>query len=292
MSPKVQVSVSVALPGDKHCNTLSVAARASIQDSFCDNTVKASSMDQNTIQCKASISCGARRQAAGRSLQTDNKATLDADFQVVTKSESAINTNNAAASSIATTVTKEAAGIVKGIIPGATATVDEVSTTKGAKPPAEGPASSGSACSFSGTYTIRPLYAPCSRKYLSYTYGRACSSKSKSITLRASKQVRPGKHSLNWDLNGTGTVPVVGSELSSCKNRALSAPSKPGKRMKLGAGTWSWRVVPRKAGDCSKVNLYSSKRKGYLALDSKCRKFSYSSKPNSKATLWRVTKRK
>ena len=151
---------------------------------------------------------------------------------------------------------------MKGIIPGATATVDEVSTTKGAKPPAEGPASSGSACSFSGTYTIRPLYAPCSRKYLSYTYGRACSSKSKSITLRASKQVRPGKHSLNWDLNGTGTVPVVGSELSSCKNRALSAPSKPGKRMKLGAGTWSWRVVPRKAGDCSKVNLYSSKRKG------------------------------
>jgi hypothetical protein len=135
------------------------------------------------------------------------------------------------------------------------------------------------------------LYSPCSKKYLSYSYSPGCKSKSKSIILRASKQVKRGKSSLNWDLEGSETVPIVGSEIASCKYRNMGAPSKPGKKMKLGGSSWKWEIVPRKASDCSKVNLYSSKRKGYLAIDKKCSKFSYSKSPNSKSTLWRVTKR-
>ena len=143
-------------------------------------------------------------------------------------------------------------------------------------------------CSFSGTYTIRPLFAPCSKKYLSYKYQRGCKSKSRSITMLPSRQVKRGKTSLSWALDGTGTVPIIGGELTSCKYRAMSTASKPGETLMLGPDPSGWKVVPRKAGDCSKVNLYSSKRKGYLALDTKCRKFYYSAKPNSKATLWRV----
>jgi len=293
MSPKVQIVVTVELPANKPCNSLSAGARGSIEDSFCDNTIESSGMDRKDVECKAAMTCGSRRLVPGRSLrQANNKASLKADLQIITKSESAINSNNAAASSIATAAKKNAVGIVKDIIPGAKATVDEVLTKKGTNPPAEGPASSGSSCSFSGTYAIQPLYAPCSKKYLSYKYQRNCKSKSKSITLLPSKQVRRGKTSLNWDLDGTGTVPIVGSELTSCKYSAMSAPSKPGKKMKLGSKPTGWKVVARKASDCSKVNLYSSKRKGYLALDTKCQKFYYSTKPNTKATLWRIKKRK
>lgn len=286
MSPKVQVIVNVVLPADKPCDKLSAAARSAIGESFCDNTIKAAGMDRSDVECKATITCGSRRQFPGRSLsQADSRASLEANLQVVTTSEAAINSNNKAASSIATAAKKKVTGIMKETLPGAKATVEEVSTEMGTKPPTG--ASSGS-CSFSGTYTIRPLYAPCSKKYLSYKYKGKCKGKSKSITLLPSKKVRRGRTSLKWDLDGTESVPIVGSELSSCKYNAMSAPSKPGKKMKLGSRPTGWKVVPRKAGDCSKVNLYSSKRKGYLALDTKCRTFYYATKPNSKSTLWRI----
>ena len=169
--------------------------------------------------------------------------------------------------------------------------MDKVSTTKGCKPTTTTTGNgTPSSCSLSGNYAIRPLYSPCSKRYLTYSYTPGCKSKSKSIKLRSTKQIKRGKTSLDWQLDGTRSVSIVGSELKTCKYRTLAA-SSPGSKMKLGGSTWKWSVVPRTAGDCSNVRLYSSKRKGYLALSEDCKKFSYSKSTEDKGTLWRLVKR-
>jgi hypothetical protein len=278
----VEVKVSIKLK--KPCSSLSASDRAGIAANFCKESIAAAGMDPSEVQCKASVTCDSSKR---RSLQQNgSSASLKADFKVVTTSSDAISSNNAAASSLASVAEAEGAKIVEEIIPGAKASMDKVSTTKGSKPTKTGTSS----CSISGKYAIRPLYSPCSKRYLTYSYKPGCKSKSKSIKLRSTKQIKRGKTSLDWQLDGTRSVSIVGSELKECKYRTLAA-SSPGKNMKLGGSNWKWSVVPRTAGDCSKVRLYSSKRKGYLALSKNCKKFSYSKSTEDKGTLWRLVKR-
>lgn len=293
MSPKVTVVVSITLPSNKPCTSLSNSDRNGIERQFCTDAVSAAGMNAKSVDCVAILSCSSKK----RSLLQSTTASLKANFKIITTSESDISSSNAAAASLASVAKEDSDKIVKDMIPGATASVNTVNTTKGSKPPSGGSTSGSNAgstassvCSLTGTYAIRPLYSPCSIKYLSYSYKPRCKKTSTSVVLRPAKAVGSSS-SLNWEIRASGTkgsVAIVGSKLKKCKTRNLSASTG---TLRLGGSAWTWKVVPAKAGDCSTVMLFSGKRKGYLTLDAACKTFSYGVK-NTKGSLWRVVKRK
>ena len=216
---------------------------------------------------------------------------MKASIKVVTTSNSKVNSANKLAGEIRDSIPDTAEEAVVDVIPGASVDTEDVSVDKGSSVTSSPPdTSSSSICEYDGTYTLKPLYKPCSSAYFSYDY----SCKRSKIKFRKTKQVKKGKSSIDWTIESkNGISTIIGKNRSSCKAFALAAPSKVSKGLNAGGKAWKWKIEPRKSSDCSKVNLYSTNQKRYLAVDTKkCSSLSYTEDKNTKPTLFRITKRK
>ena len=305
MSPSVTASFTINLPSNKPCDTISGSEKSDIENGFCKKMIEKEGLQNAEVQCTASLTCSRSR----RSLQqSSSRATMKTTFKIVNKNVNDIASSNNLASNIKDSLTSGGEDMISEIVPGATATMSDVQLKQGELPPSPPPpvfdkpiwtTESESkpltkTCAYDGLYTIKPLYSPCSKYYL--TFDISC--KGNNIKMRTTKQIKRNKTSLEWKLKSKGGISaIVANGRSGCKYTALSSPTKLSATsgLKISGSSWKWNIVPRKSSDCSKVNLIAvaPRKRSYLAVsETSCKYFSYSKTANTKATLFRISKRK
>jgi hypothetical protein len=304
MSPSITASFTINLPNNKPCDTISGSERADIENGFCKGMIEREGLQNAEVQCTASLKCSTSRRLLQ---QSSSRATMKTAFKIVNKDAKNIASSNNLASNIKDSLTSGGEDLISEIVPGATATISDVQLKQGELPQSPPPPAVyeqpiwnteskpvPKTCEYDGLYSIKPLYSPCSKYYL--TFDISC--KRNKVKMRTTKQIKRNKTSLEWTLRSKGGIStILANGRSKCKYSALSSPttlsSKSG--LKISGSSWKWNIVPRKSSDCTKVNLIAvaPRKRSYLAVsESSCKSFSYSKTANTKATLFRISKRK
>lgn len=145
-------------------------------------------------------------------------------------------------------------------------------------PPPPAPASP-LVCSYSGQFTISPLYSPCNKYYMAYVYPNCANT---NVYLRTTRQLGNKPRRAVWRLlggylNGKAlTTTITATERRRCPTRHLQDTS--GASMLVASPEKQWTISP--AGDgknCDEVNIFSESKQAYLQVPPSCRSFSYAS---------------
>ena len=135
-------------------------------------------------------------------------------------------------------------------------------------------------CSYSGHFTISPLYSPCNKYYIAYVYPNCANT---DVMLRTSRQLGGKPKRAVWQLLGAYRSPnttlattVRAAERRKCPARYLQ--DREGKEMLVGNPQKDWVITPAgKGDDCSQVNMYSVSKKAYLSVPKSCNSFGFAS---------------
>lgn len=134
-------------------------------------------------------------------------------------------------------------------------------------------------CSYSGEYTISPLYAPCNRHFMAYVYPNCANTQ---VYLRTTRQLGGKPRRAVWYLSGgylngnTLSTRISAVERSTCPTRNLQDTS--GASMLVASPDKQWTITPAGSGkNCDQVNIFSEIKQSYLQVPKSCSSFSYAS---------------
>eukprot|EP00889_Picochlorum_renovo_P005211 jgi/Picre1/32241/NNA_007587.t1 len=164
--------------------------------------------------------------------------------------------------------------IANQVVEGSTASGEIV--TRPPPPPAPAPPL---VCSYSGHFTISPLYSPCNRYFMAYVYPNCANT---NVYLRTTRQLGNKPRRAVWHLLGgyldgrTVSTTISAVERRRCSTRYLQDTS--GASMLVSSPEKQWTISPAGNGkNCDQVNIFSEAKQAYLQVPRSCNSFSYAS---------------
>ncbi|KAI8112064.1 hypothetical protein M9434_003388 [Picochlorum sp. BPE23] len=160
------------------------------------------------------------------------------------------------------------------VVEGSTAETEII--TPSPPPPAPAPPL---VCSYSGHFTISPLYSPCNRYFMAYVYPNC---ENTNVYLRTTRQLGNKPRRAVWRLLGgylngrTVSTAISAVERRRCPARNLQDTS--GTSMLVASPEKQWTISPAGNGEnCDQVNIFSEAKQAYLQVPRSCNSFSYAS---------------